>query len=164
MKRNILKNSTASLTVVLAVCCGNAFSQPNRWQNRPPQRQGSYQNQWQQPASPYIIMNADGRSSGYNGRNFDACIEQRNLSRKQKRNLEKRYGFVPPLVMYVPDRYITHTPRGDFYRYTNGLVYQKQRDGYYHLDDRYFNDDRDDWDSRNDRGNWNNNGRGNWNN
>jgi len=177
MKRNILITGSA-LTIVLAVFGNKVFSQPNNYPHRYPQQQRDYPqappirdygqgpsnrgygNQWQQPAAPFIIIDADGRRSGYNGRNFDQCFEQRSLSRKQRRKLEKRYGFIPPLVIYVPDRYVTRTPRGEFYMYTNGLMYQKQRDGYFHLDDRYFNDDRDDW---NDRNNWNDN-RGRWDN
>lgn len=164
MKRNILITGSA-LTIVLAVFSSTVFSQPNNYPHRYPQQrqqpprdyaERGYQKQWQQPASPFIIIDADGRRNGYNGRNFDQCFEQRSLSRKQRRKLEKRYGFIPPLVMYVPDRYVTRTGRGDFYMYTNGLMYQKQRDGYFHLDDRYFNEDKDDWnDNRNDRGNWN---------
>ncbi|MES2776631.1 MAG: hypothetical protein V4722_20810 [Bacteroidota bacterium] len=159
MKRNILITGSA-LTIVLAVFSSAVFSQPGRFQNRYPQQNRGYQKPWQ-PSSPFIIIDADGRRNRYQGRNFDQCFEQRSLSRKQRRKLEKRYGFVPPLVMYVPDRYVTRTPRGEYYMYTNGLMYQKQRDGYFHLDDRYFDDNRNDWDNdKNDRGNWNNDRRG----
>ncbi|MEO7313468.1 MAG: hypothetical protein ABIX01_24005 [Chitinophagaceae bacterium] len=158
MKKNILITGTA-LTVALVVFSNSVFSQPVKFESRYPQRhnQGSYPQQWQQPAAPFIIVDGEGRRNGYQGRNFDQCFEQRSLSRKQRRKLEKRYGFLPPLVMYVPDRYVTRTSRDEFYTYNNGVRYEKQRDGFFHLDDRYFGDNDNNWDDRNDRGNWNNN-------
>jgi len=94
MKRNILITGSA-LTIVLAVFTSEVFSQPGNYATRyPPQQQNrGYQKQWQQPASPFTIIDADGRLNGYNGRNFNQCYEQRSLSRKQRRKLEKRFGF-----------------------------------------------------------------------
>ena len=147
MKRNILIAGSA-LTLVLAVTSSDAFSQRYPQNYPPPPRPRPV---YQQPAAPFIIVDADGRRSGYQGRSFDNCDEQRSLSRKQRRRLEKRFGVVPPLVMYVPDRFVNRTRRGDIYVYNNGLVYQRQRDGFFHLDDRYFSGDR--FDDRDDRGN-----------
>jgi len=156
MKKNILITGSA-LTMILAVLTTDGFSQRNNYPHNypPPQQAPVYQNQWGRPAAPFIIVDGDGRRNGYEGRNFDQCFEQRSLTRKQRRKLEKRFGFVPPLVMYVPNSYVSRSGRGEYFTYNNGLVYQKQRDGYFHLDDKYLGDDRDD--DRNDRNDRNDN-------
>lgn len=108
------------------------------------------------PAAPVIIIDADGRRNNVREYNFNNTDFQQSFDRKQRKRLEKRYGFVPPLVMYVPDRYVNR--QGD-YIYQNGLVYHKGRDGYFHLDSRYYNDRWDDYsynDNRNDD-RWSNN-------
>jgi|GEM_PF-3942281 len=156
MKNNIFVISSA-LTIALAVFSKDSFSQrngyPHGYPNQPqPQQQAPVAyGQWQRPNAPFVIVDGNGDRNGYQGRNFDQCFEQRSLSRKQRRKLEKRFGFVPPVVMFVPDRYVTRNGRGDVYVYNNGFTYHRERDGYFHLDDRFFNND---WDNKNDRGDW----------
>lgn len=143
-----------------------AFAQPGGYgNNRYPQQSPDYRlqspdyRQAQAPA-PVIIIDADGRRNNareYNFNNYDA---QQGFDRRQRKRLEKKYGFVPPLVMYVPDRFVNRW--GD-YVYNGGLVYHRGRDGYFHLDSRYYNDRWDDYSYNDNRNNndrrWNDNSR-----
>jgi hypothetical protein len=148
--------SAAALIMMLGLS-NAAFAQPGGGygQGRYPQPAPDYR-QRPAPAAPVIIIDADGRRNTVRDYSFNNSDFQQGFDRKQRKRLEKRYGFVPPLVMYVPDRFVNRW--GD-YVYQGGLVYHKGRDGYFHLDSRYYNDRWDDYsyNDRRDDGRWNNN-------
>lgn len=145
MKSTMFLPAFATLLLIFSINVVSA--QP--WENRSGSNRSSpdYSRQ-QQPDAPVIIIDADGRRSNNQYRNFDNYSGQQTFNRKQRKKLEKRYGYVPPLVIYVPDRFVN---RSGVYVYNNNIVYRKDRDGYFHLDTRYFNDDWDDYSSRNNR-------------
>ncbi len=136
-----------------------ASAQPG-YGNGPHRNFPDYNQQQQMPAAPVVIIDADGRRSNNQYRNFDNCVNQQTFSRRQRKRLEKRFGYVPPLAIYVPDRFVN---RSGVYVYNNNIVYRKDRDGFFHLDTRYFNDNWDDYSSRDERSEnrddhrWNNN-------
>lgn len=146
--------SAAALVMMLGLS-NASFAQPGGGYGRGRNPQPDYR-QRPAPATPVIIIDADGRRNNVKDYSFNNTDFQQSFDRKQRKRLEKRYGFVPPLVVYVPDRYVNRW--GD-YVYQGGLVYHKGRDGYFHLDNRYYNDRWDDY-SYNDRrnnGGWNDN-------
>lgn len=149
---------SAAVLMIMFGLSNAAFAQPggSYGQGRNPQPAPDYR-QRPAPASPIIIIDADGRRNNVRDYSFNNYDAQQGFDRKQRKRLEKRYGFVPPLVMYVPDRFVNRW--GD-YVYNSGLVYHRGRDGYFHLDSRYYNDRWDDY-SYNDNRNNSNDGR--WN-
>lgn len=146
MKRNSILSATAA--IVLSLGALSTFAQPGR--NGGPGRPDYDYRPNQMPAAPYVIVDGDGHWSNDRNYRFNNYNKQDFLSRKQQKRLEKHFGFVPPLIMYVPDRLVD---RSGIFVYRNGIVYNRSRDGYFHLDQRYYNGDR--WDDYN-KG-WSNN-------
>lgn len=63
----------------------------------------------------------------------------------QRKKYEDKYGYVPPLVIQVPARLYSYSDGRAYYIYKNNFWYWKQRDGYFHLDKKYYRSkDRDD--------------------
>jgi hypothetical protein len=151
MKKATIFSAAALLLTSLSTA---VVAQPGGYRNGnyPAQRDGYYRSG--SPSAPVIILDGEGRSQDVRSYHFNRWEAQQAFDRRQRKRLERRYGFVPPLVMYVPDRYVNRI--GD-YVYSGGLVYHRGRDGFFHLDNRYYNDRWDDYsyDGRNDgrRGN-----------
>ena len=168
--------SAAALLFTLGLS-NDAFAQPGGYgQNRYPQQSPDYRQQpapnypqnpgYNQPPvaqAPVIIVDADGRRNNDRDNNFNNYETQAGFDRWQRNRLERRYGFVPPLVMFVPDRFVNRF--GDYVSQA-GLVYHRGRDNYFHLDKRYYNDRWDDYSYNDNRNNndrndrrWNDNRR-----
>lgn len=153
MKRTVFLPAFAAFAFIASL--NLATAQPGK-RSGPYRSYPDYNRQQSLPSAPVIIIDADGRRSNNQSRNFDNCLNQQTFSRKQRKKLEKRLGYVPPLAIYVPDRFVD---RSGVYVYNNNVVYRKDRDGFFHLDTRYFNDNWDDYNNRNDRDDrsWSNN-------
>ena len=145
MKRTVFLPALAAFAVIALL--SSASAQPD-YHNGQRRNYPDYNQQQQMPAAPVIIIDADGRRSNNQYRNFDNCYNLQTLSRKQRKRLEKKLGYVPPLAIYVPDQFVNHS---GVYMYNNNIVYRKDRDGFFHLDSRYFNDNWDDYSNRDDR-------------
>ncbi len=161
----------SAAALIMFAISNTAFAQPGGYgPNRNPQPTPDYRKPTpdyrQAPVAqaPVIIIDADGRRNNGRDYNFNNSEAQQGFDRGQRKRLERRYGFVPPLVMFVPDRFVNRY--GDYVSQA-GLVYHRGRDGYFHLDNRYYNDRWDDYsynDNRNDRNDrndrrWNDNRR-----
>jgi hypothetical protein len=152
MKRTVFLPALAAIAFIASL---NVVSAQPDYRYGPRRNFPDY-NRQQLPAAPVIIIDADGRRSNGQYRNFDNYNKQQMFNRNQRKKLEKRYGYAPPLIIYVPDRFVD---RSGFYVYNNNIVYRRDRDGYFHLDSRYYNDNWNDFDNRYDRNDsrWSNN-------
>jgi hypothetical protein len=58
---------------------------------------------------------------------------------EQTKNLAYRYKYVPPKIMYVPDALVKTNNRGSYYVYKTKFFYWKKTNGYFYLDETYYN-------------------------
>lgn len=63
----------------------------------------------------------------------------RSFTPAQKQNLMYRYKTVPPRVLNVPEKLSKKNARGTYYVYKNKFWYWKQADGFFYLDENYYN-------------------------
>lgn len=139
MKRILFFSAFAVFAFISSFQPANA--QPG-YRSGPYRTNPDYNRQQSLPGAPVIIIDADGRRPNNQYGNFDNCFNQQTFNRKQRKKLEKRFGYVPPLAIYVPDRFVD---RSGVYVYNNNIVYRKDKDGFFHLDSRYFSDSWDDY-------------------
>lgn len=62
---------------------------------------------------------------------------KKGFSSKQKKRYQKQYGYVPPIIITVSDRYATRINGRLSYTDPHGFVYWKDPDGFYVLDQRF---------------------------
>lgn len=53
--------------------------------------------------------------------------------------LKARFGSIPPRAIYVPEKYARKTSRGYYYILKKRFWYWKKDDGFYYLDQNYYN-------------------------
>lgn len=101
---------------------------------------------WERDGGPVVIVDGNGRRGNDfrhlppgHAKKVYGYKSARNFSPGQRKKLQKRYGYVPPIVVSVPDRYCKRGNGGRYY-YTDrgGFTYWRDRDGFYVLDNRYF--------------------------
>jgi hypothetical protein len=63
----------------------------------------------------------------------------RSFTPNQKKNLMLRFKTVPPKVLHVPESLAQKNAKGSYYVYKNKFWYWKASDGYYYLDENYYN-------------------------
>jgi hypothetical protein len=63
----------------------------------------------------------------------------RSFTPNQKKNLMLRFKTVPPRVLHVPESLVQKNAKGSYYVYKNKFWYWKASDGYYYLDENYYN-------------------------
>jgi len=63
----------------------------------------------------------------------------RSFTPAQRQNLIYRYKTVPPRVMNVPEKLAKKNARGTYYVLKNKFWYWKQADGFFYLDENYYN-------------------------
>jgi hypothetical protein len=76
------------------------------------------------PSADKSILNSE------NGRGYTPA---------QTKNLAYRYKYVPPKIMYVPDALVKTNARGSYYVYKTKFFYWKKANGYFYLDETYYN-------------------------
>lgn len=60
------------------------------------------------------------------------------LTPAQRNNLLSRQNTLLPLALYVPELKSSRSSRGQYYKLKNKYWYWKKSDGYYHLDEIYY--------------------------
>jgi hypothetical protein len=93
---------------------------------------------------PTVVVNGDGKvvNSSVNtksGAKVYPVTSARSFTPNQQKNLMYRYKTVPPRVLNVPDKLARKNARGSYYVYKNKFWYWKQADGFYYLDENYYN-------------------------
>jgi len=97
-------------------------------------------------ANPVIIVDAHGNivaSANDLPPNADKTIlnveNARGYTPEQQKNLAYRYKYIPPRIMFVPDALAKTTNRGMYYVYKSKFWYWKKPNGYFYLDETYYN-------------------------
>ena len=95
---------------------------------------------------PIIIIDAHGNivaSPGDLPPTADKTIlnteNARGYTPDQTKNLAYRYKYIPPKVLYIPDALTKTTSRGTYYVYRSKFWYWKKANGYFYLDETYYN-------------------------
>lgn len=63
----------------------------------------------------------------------------RSFTPNQKKNLMYRFKTVPPKVLHVPDSMAKKNAKGSYFVYKDKFWYWKKPDGYFYLDENYYN-------------------------
>ncbi|HEY0298789.1 MAG TPA: hypothetical protein VGB84_06175 [Arachidicoccus sp.] len=56
----------------------------------------------------------------------------------QAKNLAHRFNEIPPRILLVPDNVAKKGVKGYYYKYENKFWYWKKDDGYFYLDENYY--------------------------
>lgn len=75
---------------------------------------------------------ANGAKSGF------PTASARSFTPQQRANLIARFKTVPPRVLHVPDQLAKKAAQGQYYVLRNKFWYWKKSDGFYYLDDNYY--------------------------
>lgn len=73
------------------------------------------------------------------GKKIYPVTSARSFTPAQKQNLMYRYKTVPPKVIHVPESLARKNAKGTYYVYKSKFWYWKKSDGYFHLDENYYN-------------------------
>lgn len=95
--------------------------------------------------SPVIIVDAHGNivaSANDLPPTADKSIlnieNARAYTPEQTKNLAYRYKYVPPKILFVPDALTKTSNRGTYYVYKTKFWYWKKTNGYFYLDETYY--------------------------
>ncbi len=83
------------------------------------------------------VVNSSVKTSS--GTKVYSVAKARSFTPNQRQNLIYRYKTVPPKVLHVPDSQAKKNARGTYYVYKSKFWYWKKSDGYFHLDENYYN-------------------------
>jgi hypothetical protein len=93
---------------------------------------------------PFIIV--DGKGNMLSSRNLPpdapkklSVEEARAFTPAQTKNLAFRYKYIPPRILYVPSNIAKTSSRGTYYIYNKKFYYWKKPNGYFYLDENYYN-------------------------
>jgi len=65
--------------------------------------------------------------------------QARSFTPNQKKNLTYRFKTIPPKVLHVPESLSKKNSQGSYYVYKKKFWYWKKEDGYFYLDENYYN-------------------------
>lgn len=93
--------------------------------------------------SATVVVNGDGKVVNStvktsSGSKVYPVTEARSFTPNQKKNLMLRFKTVPPKVLHVPDNLAQKNAKGSYYVYKKKFWYWKSSDGYYYLDETYY--------------------------
>ncbi len=63
----------------------------------------------------------------------------RGYTPEQTKNLAYRFKYIPPKILYVPAALTKKSNRGTYYVYKTKFWYWKKGNGYFYLDETYYN-------------------------
>lgn len=92
-----------------------------------------------------IILDRGGRLT-YSSKNVPAYVLAANkalpnhqpVTPAQRSNMLARHKTVLPQALYVPDAMSAKSGKGQYYKYQNKFWYWKKSDGFYYLDETYY--------------------------
>ncbi|BAV08975.1 hypothetical protein SAMN05421788_101424 [Filimonas lacunae] len=92
-----------------------------------------------------IILDKGGRLT-YTNKNVPSYVlaankklpDNKPVSPEQRNNMLARHKGVPPMALYVPDTLSNKSAKGQYYKYMNKFWYWKKNDGFYYLDEIYY--------------------------
>lgn len=92
-----------------------------------------------------VILDKGGRLN-YSSKNVPSYVLAANkalpanqpISAVQRSNLLSRQKVLLPLALYVPEAMASRTSKGQYYKYQNKYWYWKKSNGFYYLDEVYY--------------------------
>lgn len=96
------------------------------------------------PEAPVVVVNGDGKVvtpsvKTKTGSRAYPVTSARSFTPNQKKNLMYRFKTVPPRVLNVPASLAQQNANGSYYVYKGKFWYWKKSDGFYYLDENYYN-------------------------
>jgi hypothetical protein len=93
---------------------------------------------------PSVVVTGDGKVVNptvgtTTGAKVFPVTAARSFTPNQKKNLIYRYKAVPPMVLNVPESLAKTNAKGTYYVYKKKFWYWKKGDGYFYLDETYYN-------------------------
>jgi hypothetical protein len=93
--------------------------------------------------SATVVVNGDGKVVNStvktsSGSKVYPVTNARSFTPNQKKNLVLRFKTVPPKVLHVPESLSQKNAKGSYYVYKKKFWYWKASDGYYYLDETYY--------------------------
>jgi hypothetical protein len=94
--------------------------------------------------APTVVVNGDGQVVNSSvktttGSKVYPVTSARSFTPAQKKNLMLRFKTVPPKVLHVPETLYKKNAKGTYYVYNSKFWYWKKSDGYFYLDENYYN-------------------------
>jgi hypothetical protein len=94
--------------------------------------------------SATVVVSGDGKVVNStvktsSGSKVYPVTNARSFTPNQKKNLMLRFKTVPPKVLHVPESLSQKNAKGSYYVYKKKFWYWKSTDGYYYLDENYYN-------------------------
>lgn len=94
--------------------------------------------------SATVVVSGDGKVVNStvkttSGAKVYPVTNARSFTPNQKKNLMLRFKAVPPKVLHVPENLAQKNAKGSYYVYKKKFWYWKASDGYYYLDENYYN-------------------------
>jgi len=95
-------------------------------------------------SAPTVVVNGDGKVVNStvkttSGSKVYPVTSATSFMSNQKKNLVLRFKTVPPKVLHVPEGLSQKNSKGSYYVYKKKFWYWKASDGYYYLDENYYN-------------------------
>lgn len=95
-------------------------------------------------AAPTVMVSGDGKVVNASvkttsGEKVYPVTSVRSFTPNQKKNLMYRFKTIPPMVLNVPDTLAQKNANGSFYVLRKKFWYWKKADGFYYLDETYYN-------------------------
>lgn len=94
--------------------------------------------------TPTVMVNGEGKVvtpsvKTKSGTKVYPVTSARSFTPNQRKNLMYRFKTVPPKVLNVPESLAKTNTKGSYYVYKSKFWYWKRADGFYYLDENYYN-------------------------
>ncbi len=90
-----------------------------------------------------VVVSGDGKVVNSTAKSSSGKVypvtQARSFTPNQKKNLTYRFKTIPPKVLHVPESLAKKNTQGTYYVYKNKFWYWKKGDGYFYLDENYYN-------------------------
>ncbi|MDR0794201.1 MAG: hypothetical protein LBE82_12915 [Chitinophagaceae bacterium] len=97
-------------------------------------------------SKPFVVVDSRGRIMVTKEQlpdnvstDLNALKSVRAYTPDQAKNLNARYNYIPPKVIYVPSSLVKKGKKGLYYTYNQKFFYWKKEDGFFYLDENYYN-------------------------
>lgn len=96
------------------------------------------------PETATVVVSGEGKMVNSSvktssGSKVYPVTKVRSFTPDQKKNLMYRFKAVPPKVLHVPESLAKKNAKGSYFVYKDKFWYWKKADGYYYLDENYYN-------------------------
>ena len=90
-----------------------------------------------------VVVSGDGKVVNSSAKSSTGKVypvtQARSFTPDQKKNLMYRFKTIPPRVLHVPESLSKKNAQGSYYVLKKKFWYWKKPDGYFYLDENYYN-------------------------